>query len=157
MSVSDTTYRATVLLAKILIAPHLGHGRATEFLLAGFAGSYGLALLIYPELGWGSSALRDLFWRGEGQYVSISLVVKSILTGWGLLANIKDWPHEKELRLSGAFLGAIVWAWFFLQFNTNDSPGAFGAFASFWFFIFSIRIMGMAFLGLPIPGNSGRL
>lgn len=157
MSMAEASHRATILIAKILIAPQLGHGRATELLLAGFAGSYGLALLLYPELGWGSSALRDMFWRGEGQFISIPLVTKSVLTGWGLVANIKNWPWERQLRLSGAFLGACVWAWFFIQFNANEASGAFGTFASAWFFLFSIRIMGMAFLGLPIPGDYGRL
>lgn len=157
MIFSGVTNRIVSWPAKIILASQLGHGRATEFLLSGMAGSYGLALLFFPSLGFESQATRHVFWQGQGVYVVIGLLTKAILSSWGLLANIRSWPYERSIRFIGAFIGAIVWLWFLFQFSFLSAVGAFGTFACFWFFVFSIRAMGMAIIGLPAPGSPGRL
>lgn len=146
-----------VFLARLLIAPGLGHGRATEFLLTCMAGSYGLALVMFPELGLESQATRDIFWRGDGGIITTMLLVKAALSGWGLTANIRGWPLDRPIRFAGALIGAWVWIWFVCQFNFNSATGSVGTFACFWFFIFSARIMGMSILGLPSPGKPSAL
>lgn len=157
MTIADFPQRASMWLAYILIAPQLGHGRATEFLLACMAGSYGLALILDPSLGFDNQATRGLFWKGMGEYIAVGLLTKATLSSWGLIANLKDWPFEDYIRFFGGFVGSCVWLWFFFQFNFESATGAFGTFACFWFFMFSIRIMGMSFLGLPIPGTPGQV
>lgn len=141
----------------LFAAKYLGHGRATESYLTLFAGTYGLALVFVPDAAFSSSATRDLAWMGYGQYTAIPFLLKAIFSGYGLLANIFDWPCSRQFRILGAMIGLWVWSCLVLKFIWVGTPFTVGCFASGWAFYFSIRIIALAYANLPRPGLAGQL
>lgn len=145
------------MLADLFAARWLGHGRAIECYLACVAGLYGLLLIAVPGAGLDSSATADLAWHGYGWLVGMPLLAKAIATGSGLIFNIRGLRCSRYLRMTGAFIGSMIWIWFTLKFATNRTFATVGfpfcVFAS----LFSIRIMAMAAANMPRPGAPGAL
>lgn len=141
-----------MLLAKLLGAPWLGHGRLMEAMLAFVCGLYG-ALLLMPHTAWESQATYDLAWTGYGQLVALPFLLKSVLTSYGLLANIRGWHGSRVPRLCGAFVGSFLWAWLIWKYGMSGALLSFGSVCAMVFLLASIRIMGMALADLPCPGE----
>lgn len=145
------------ILVAVCAARFLGHGRAMESYLALFAGSYGIAILFIPDAAFSSSAMRDIAWEGYSPHVALLFISKAALTGYGLAANIKNWRWSRQFRIVGAIIGLWIWSSTILKFVIVGNPYTLGAFAAFWCFIFSVRIIALAIANLPRPGVSGSL
>lgn len=133
----------------------LGHGRAMETYLAVVCATYGTALLIFPNTGWSSQALRDLTWAGTIQYLAWLMIAKAILSIYGVVANINNYHYSRTARATGAVLGAWIWGWFISKFALIDFPYTLGAFFAGVALLFCIRTIGLAYLNLPHPGAAG--
>lgn len=136
-------------------APWLGHGRRLEFLITVICLFFGTSLLIDPSLALDSNAVFDLYWLGYGRIVGIPFLLTGILTGWGLLANIRAWRCSVRLRYCGALSGSFVWTAIVWKYSIYGSPLAFGSVCAGAFLISSIGIIGMASANLPRPGTPG--
>jgi hypothetical protein len=143
------------LLADVFAAKWLGHGRAVECMLACIAGVYG-ALLMAPGAGLESLVTYDIAWHGHNWLLGLALLSKSVLTGGGLILNIRGSLYAGYLRVLGALLGTIVWIWFFLKFAAVGAFVNVGFSFSIFAFLFSVRIMAMALANLPPPGPLNR-
>lgn len=143
------------VILSIFLARILGHGRAVESYLVLFAGSYGIALLFVPEAAFSSQATRDLAWMGYGPWVAIPFLLKSIVSGYGVLANIYAWRRSREFRIIGALIGMWIWSTMVYKFILVGSPYTIGSFAAGWAFFFSIRIVALAIANRPLPGSAG--
>lgn len=150
----DTT--VDIVLA-LFAARYLGHGRVIESFLVLFAGTYGIALLFVPDAAFSSSATRDLAWMGYGQFVAIPFILKSIFSGYGLIANIFAWSYSRLFRIIGATFGLWIWSTMVLKFIFVGTPFTVGTFAAGWSFYYSIRIIALALVDLPRPGVPGKL
>lgn len=135
----------------------LGHGRAMETFLAVVCGSYGVFLITVPSAGWSSSALRDLTWNGTVQYLAALMVLKAILSLYGVISNINNLPLSRPARVTGALLGSWVWLWFISKFALVEFPYTLGAFFAGASLLFCIRTIGLAYLNLPRPGQPALL
>lgn len=137
-------------------APWLGHGRATECSLAMTAMLYGVLFLTVPGTPFDSKATWEIAWLGYGNWLAYPFLAKAILTGSGLVMNIRGIRGASWLRFAGAWLGFLIWTWLASQFALNHSMVT-----GFPFCIvaalFSLRIMALSLAGLPIPGAPGRL
>lgn len=136
-------------------APWLGHGRRLEFVLAFICLSYGCALIVAPSFALDSKATVDLYWLGFGRTIGLPFLLKGVLTGWGLLSNIKDWPYSRQFRYCGALVGSFIWTSMVWKYTIYGSPLAFGSVCAGAFLISSIGIIGMASANLPRPGAPG--
>lgn len=145
------------MLANLLAARWLGHGRAIECYLACVAGLYGLILLAVPGAAFDSSATADLAWHGYGRLIAVPLLLKSLLTGGGLILNIRAARYSRPLRMAGAFVGSVIWIWFALKFASMFAFATVGFPFCAGAALFSIRIMGMSAANLPRPGAPGAL
>lgn len=142
-------------LAAALAAPWLGHGRAVECYLAIVAGLYGLLLLLVPGAAFDSKATVDIAWLGYGHYLSLPLLAKAILTGSGLVLNIKGKQISRKLRFFGALIGTAIWTFLAVKFLAIGAAASVGFPFCAMALLFSIRIMGLALAGLPRPGAPG--
>lgn len=143
------------LFARMLGAPWLGHGRMFEFVVGTICASYGLVLLFHPDALWDSQATRDLAWYAYGRVIAVPFLLKAIFTGYGLAANIFGWPLSRLSRSVGAVVGCFIWGWMETKFALAGVPLTFGSICAVVFFLGSLRVIGMASMGLPTPGAPG--
>lgn len=144
-------------IAILFGAPWLGHGRRLEAALTLICGIYGLGLFIFPPLALDSKATVDLYWAGYGRIIAVPFLLKAILTGWGLLANINAWSYSRSLRCCGALVGAFIWWAMIWKFTKYGAPFSFGSVCAVVFLLSSIGIFSMALANRPIPGAPGAL
>ena len=83
-------------------------------------------------------------------------LVKAMLTGTGLVRNVRAAPHSRPLRFAGALVGAMIWSWLAANLGATGPFGALGFSVCVVFTYLSIRIMAMALAGLAVPGAPGR-
>jgi hypothetical protein len=145
------------MLADLLAARWLGHGRAVECMLAVVAGYYGILLLMVPGAAFDSVATADIAWHGYGRIVAIPLLMKAALTGGGLILNIRGKRFSRQMRMSGAFIGSVIWIWLSLKYANLGTVATVGFVFCNVAAVFSIRIMGMAAAGMPRPGAPSAL
>lgn len=143
-------------IIRLFAAPWLGHGRATECFLLGVGALYG-AILLLPDAAFDSDATADLAWWGYGHWVALPLLIYAVLAGAGLFGNIRGWPLSRTWRFLGAMLGFAIWTWYAAKFAALGQLAAVGFPFSTIAAIFSIRIMGLALVGLPRPGAPGAM
>jgi hypothetical protein len=144
-------------IERILAAPWLGHGRATEALLTIGCIIYGTIVLIAPSTMFHSRAVEELAWEGYGRWLAAPFFLKAALSGSGLTRNVLGRPGSQVLRFFGGMAGAGIWAWIFCQSIKIDDVATIGFAFSGPFFLISIRIMALAWANLPSPGAPGRL
>ena len=142
---------------RIFAAPWLGHGRATESYLAGVAILYGAILLLLPNAAFDSDATNDIAWWGYGHLLCIPMLTYAVFTTIGLLGNIRAWPFSRTCRFIGATLGVAIWTWYATKFAALGLLATVGFPFSTIAAIFSLRIMGLALIGLPRPGAPGAM
>lgn len=138
---------------KLMGGRTLGHGRALESFLAFICAVYAAILLAYPEAQYQSQATAPLAWRGYGWVFPIPFIAKSFFTAIGVYGNINAWPHSRTYRVIGGFIGTFIWLWFLTQYIAFDMFGALGAALCIGGTVASVRIIGMAWANLPIPGS----
>ncbi len=142
------------MITTIVGARWLGHGRATEFMLSLIALLYGIILLFSGAAG-ESVATWDLALWGYGHWIAVPFIVKAVLSGSGLVGNLRGWPFSATLRFSGAFLGSVLWAWYLVKLLLFGAIGSLGFSFCVIAAIMSIRIMAMSRANLPLPGAPG--
>lgn len=142
-------------IAVVFGAPWLGHGRRLEAALALICLIYGMGLFLFPSLALDSNAIVDLYWSGYGRIIGLPFLLKAILTGLGVIANIKAWPYSQHLRVCGALVGSFIWWGLIWKFVEYGSPFSFGSVCALVFLISSIGIVAMASANLPVPGAPG--
>lgn len=143
------------MLASLIAARWLGHGRAVECFLACTAGLLGVGILAFPGASCVSVATSGLPADGYGRLLLVQPLLKAALTGGGLFLNIQGGPYSNQIRFFGALIGSFIWVWLIFQFAPLDVflfLGPFLVMAA----LFSVRIMGMALAGVPLPGAPGR-
>ncbi len=149
--------RVANTISTIFLTRHLGHGRAQETYLTLVAGTYGIALLLSTEAQFDSQATRDLAWWGQAHWIAYLLILKSMLSGYGVISNRKNWAASQIFRFAGALVGFLAWSWFLAKFSLLGVPFTFGSFFAFWSCLFSVRIMALALANLPTPGQPGAM
>lgn len=136
-------------------APWLGHGMRLEATLALLCGVFSLALVIYPESAFDAKATLGFARDGHVHELAIPFLMKALLTGSGVIANINGHAYSRYLRLCGALIGSFIWAAITYQYATVGIPLSFGSVCAGVFLFSSIGIIGMAFANLPRPGERG--
>lgn len=145
-----------MFLVRMLAAPWLGHGRATECYLVFVSGLYGVLLLI-PGAAFDSAATADLAWSGYGHLVALPLLTQAVFAGAGLLGNIRGWPLSRLWRFIGASMGFLIWTWYAAKFTAIGDLATVGLPFCVVAGLFSIRIMGLALAGVPRSGAPGAM
>lgn len=134
----------------------MGHGRRLESLLVMISGSYGLFLLAYPASIFDSRATQGVALSSGQNMIVAALLVEALLAGYGLIGNIRMWPAQRASRIAGGMWGMALWIWFIAQFHYAGVTFSFGSFCAFWFYIYSIAVVGMALANRPLPGAPGQ-
>lgn len=139
----------------ILAAPWLGSGRTIEAYLTFVTGFYGALILWVPYAALDSQATRDIALTGYGPYLAIPLLTKAVLSGTGLISNIRGGGLCQPLRFMGAFIGMMIWTFLIYKFWWSGDIVTVGFAHCVFSALFSIRIMGMTWANLPHPGSPG--
>jgi hypothetical protein len=108
-----------------------------------------------PDAAFDSKATVDIAWLGYGHLLGIPLLVKSILTGSGLILNIRGYKASRKLRFFGALLGTFIWTFLTVKFLGIGATASVGFPFCVPAWLFSVRIMGLALADLPRPGAPG--
>lgn len=136
-------------ITTLFAARWLGAGLGIEAFLTVMAFLYALALAMAggPYI---TQATNDIS-ATYGMYAIAPLVMKSILSGLGVATNVLGNPLSKHLRFIGAFVGFTVWLAIAVNLVYLEEVGGFFVFCAAAS-AFSIRVMAMAWAGVPEPG-----
>lgn len=142
----------TISIAEYLGVPWFGDGRSSELSLAAVALLYGLMVAFMPEATYRESIVGwDL--ESWGRWLAIPLLVKSSLTGTGLLMNSLGHRRARYLRFSGATLGCWIWSAFSIKYlKIGDSHTLSFCFTTIST-VASIRIILFVMGDIPHPGR----
>lgn len=143
----------TISIPKYLGVPWFGDGRLAESSLAAVALLYGCMVALMPEATYRESIVGwDL--ESWGRWLAIPLLVKSSLTGTGLLLNSLGQRYARYLRFSGAMLGCWIWSAFSIKYlKISDSHTLSLCFTTISTFA-SIRIILFVVGDIPHPGRA---
>lgn len=142
---------------KVFAGTALGHGRMTECALATVCLLYGLILAAAPDAVYRSIDVADLAWTGPGRLIAIPFLLKALLTGSGVWANICGQEGSRTLRFLGALVGVLIWVWIAANLAMTQEFCALGFSVSIVNAGLSVRIMALSLANLPRPGAPGRL
>ena len=128
-----------------------GYGRFTETLLAVIAFLYGWTLMFFPHSApYETVVTWDL--ASWGRYLAIPFLIKSTLTGSGLVLNGIGYEWSKHFRCAGAVIGIWVWTAIAVKLGTFGDKEKLLFLISCVFSVASVRVVFLSLVGKPIPG-----
>ena len=143
-------------MTTLVAATWLGHGRRMEGFLVFVSAFYSLTLILQPNATEHSQATGDIFWAGYAVFFTLFAILKTILSGSGLIFNISGYSYSRELRFSGALIGFILWSWLVIKFIFVGAIATPGCVFSFSAAVYGeIGVLFMSAANLPVPGAPG--
>lgn len=131
---------------------YLGHGLGTDVFLFLATTLYAIIILIVPNEMLANGALWDLAWNGWGRWLAVPFIIKSILTGTGVVTTIAKKSCGRYFRFNGGLVGITIWYWFIVKYIFVGEILALGFSFSIVAALFSLRILAISWANLPRQG-----